>query len=83
MAYRVAIGDRLRAGVLQVERWGILVDLGLPFNGFIDRLSIGDDLERFHPGLEIEVVVVQLAEYNHQVRVHLADSAELLGPATG
>ncbi len=75
MAFRVAVGDRLRAKVLRVDRWGLQLDLGLPFPGFIDRLNIGDDIERFYPGMELEVIVVQLAEYNHQVRVHLADNA--------
>jgi ribosomal protein S1 len=75
MAHLVAVGDRLKAKVLRVDRWGLLVDLDLPFVGFIDRLNVGNELERFYPGLEIDVVVVQLAEYNHQIRVHLAESA--------
>ena len=73
MAYRVAVGDRLRATVQRVDRWGIQLDIGLPFSGFMDRLNVGDDLERFHPGMEVDVVVVQLAEYNHQIRVRPAD----------
>ena len=73
MAYRVAVGDRLRATVQRVDRWGIQLDLGLPFSGFMDRLNVGDDVERFHPGMKVDVVVVQLAEYNHQIRVRLAD----------
>jgi hypothetical protein len=81
VAHLVAVGDRLKARVLRVDRWGLLVDVDLPFNGFIDRLNIGDDLERFHPGLELDVVVVQLAEYNHQIRLHLA--AGTAGSASG
>lgn len=79
MAYMVAVGDRRTAKVLRVDRWGLLVDLGLPFDGFIDRLNVGDELERFYPGLEIDVVVVQFAEYNHQIRVHLDKGAETSG----
>ena len=74
MAYRVAVGDRLRAIIQRVDRWGIQLDLGLPFDGFMDRLNVGDDLERFHPGMKLDVIVVQLAEYNHQIRVRLADN---------
>jgi ribosomal protein S1 len=72
MPYRVAIGDRVRGTVQRVDRWGIRLDLGLPFAGFMDRLTAGDDLERFYPGLEVDVIVVQFAEYNHQIRVRLA-----------
>jgi ribosomal protein S1 len=79
MAHMVAVGDRLKAKVLRVDRWGLLVDLGLPFDGFIDRLNVGNELESFYPGLELDVVVVQLAEYNHQIRVHLFDSTEPSG----
>jgi S1 RNA binding domain len=75
MAYRIAVGDRLKAKVVRVDRWGIQLDLGLPFPGFIDRLNVGDDIEKFSPGMDLEVTVVQLAEYNHQIRAHLADSA--------
>jgi ribosomal protein S1 len=74
MAYRVGVGDRLRATVQRVDRWGIQLDVGLPFDGFMDRLNVGDDLERFNPGMKVDVIVVQLAEYNHQIRVRLADS---------
>lgn len=70
--YRIAVGDRLKAKVKRVDRWGLLVDLGLPFDGFIDRLNAGDDLGRFVVGGELDVKVVQLAEYNHQIRVHIA-----------
>lgn len=83
MAHLVAVGDRFSARVLRVDRWGLLVDLGLPFNGFIDRLNVGDELERLRPGSEIDVIVVQLAEYNHQIRVHLAGGADLPGLEAG
>jgi hypothetical protein len=79
VAYLVAVGDRCTAKVLRIDRWGLLVDPGLPFHGFIARLNVGDELERFSPGLEVDVVVVQFAEYNHQLRVRLAKGAETSG----
>lgn len=74
--YLVAVGQRMRATILRVDRWGLLLDLGLPFKGFMDRLHIGNDLDRYHAGDGLDVVVVQLAEYNHQIRVRPLTDAE-------
>jgi ribosomal protein S1 len=65
----IAVGEHRQARVARVDRWGLLLDLGLPFPGFMDRLHIGDDIDVFQVDDELEVEVVQLAEYNRQVRV--------------
>lgn len=65
----VALGELRQARIVRVDRWGILLDLGLPFPGFMDRLHVGEDLDRYHVDDELEVVVVQFAEYNKQIRV--------------
>ena len=78
---RVAVGDRLRGTIQRVDRWGIQLDLQLPFDGFMDRLHIGNDLENYHGGEEVEVVVLQLAEYNHQIRVRPLTEEERDGVA--
>lgn len=69
LPFRVAVGNRLKGTILRVDRWGLQLDLHLPFDGFMDRLHIGNELEKYHEGQEVDVVVVQLAEYNHQIRV--------------
>jgi ribosomal protein S1 len=77
LASIVAVGDRLTGTILRVDRWGLQLDLRLPFDGFMDRLHIGNDLERYQQGQEIEVIVVQLAEYNHQIRVRPLTNEDL------
>jgi ribosomal protein S1 len=74
LPFRVHLGQRVRGTILRVNRWGVLLDLNLPFPGFMDRLHIGNNLDRYRVGEDIEVVVVQFAEYNQQIRVRpLAD----------
>ena len=70
--YRVSLGQELTGRVRRVDRWGLLLDLGLGVNGFMDRLYLGDDLDRYVPGAEIQVIVVQFAEHNRQIRVRPA-----------
>ncbi len=68
----VSVGDLLRARVVRVDRWGALLELRLPFPGFMDRLNIDETtLGSLEVGDDLEVVVVQWAEYNRQVRVRL------------
>jgi ribosomal protein S1 len=69
LRFRIALGQQLRGTILRVDRWGILVDLELPFKGFIDRLEVRNSVDQYKPGDDIDVVVMQFAEYNHQIRL--------------
>ena len=69
LSRNVTVGQELSATVLRVDRWGLLLDLGLPFKGFMDRLQAGDNLDQYRPGTTVDVIVTQLADYNRQIRV--------------
>jgi ribosomal protein S1 len=73
LSHRVAPGDRLKARVLDVQRWGLYLDVEMQFPGFMDSLQVGEHIERYSIGQEIDVVVIELAEYNHQIRVGPAE----------
>lgn len=61
---RAVIGKVVRGRVIDVQRWGVLVDVKLSQLGFIDPLYIDDDC-RYEIGQEVEACVS-----SYQARTH-------------
>ena len=65
--------DQEVEGVIEcVERWGLVINLGLPFVGFVDGADVSEGV-RYKPGERHTFRIQGFAEYNLQVRLTIAD----------